>query len=185
MGRTTVLTTVICVFAIPKEDNMKTRKTRPIGKLAEARLLLEASGKAMLEARIEFHESVALAEQLENLADAEKKVSLWRDASYAGRQLAKAQDGLHEAQKCLADVIDQMRPGAAMVTATNKNRVPFVAPEMEFDWNEVQEAIAFGDDKLELVKWQKSTSVEASHCKHCRRLKASLNGNCKPSKVRK
>jgi len=164
---------------------MKTKKTRPIGKLAEARLLLEASSKAMLEARTEFHESVALAEQLENFADAEKKVSLWRDASYAGRQLAKAQDGLHEAQKCLADVIDQMRPGAAMVTATNKNRVPFVAPEMEFDWNEVENEIELEDDKLRFSQFVSESNLDRPNCKCCRRLKARSNANSKPSKVRK
>jgi hypothetical protein len=169
---------------------MKTQKNRPIGKLAEALLLLEATKKAMDTAQIEFNESllkaqtIALAE-LEKLVDTENKIILWRNAAYAGLEVSKAQEGLSKAQNCLAEILDQMRPGAATVTATNKNRVPFVNPEMGNDWDEVQEAIAFGDDKLQLVKWQKSTSVEASHCKHCRRLKASLNADNKPSKVKK
>jgi hypothetical protein len=169
---------------------MKAQKNRPIGKLAEALLLLEASNKAMDTAQIEFNESllkaqsIALAE-LEKPFDTQEKIVLWRNAAYAGLQVSKAQDGLSKAQNCLAEILDQMRPGAATVTATNKNRVPFVNPEMGNDWDEVQEAIAFGDDKLQLVKWQKSTSVEASHCKHCRRLKASLNADNKPSKAKK
>ena len=169
---------------------MKTRKTRPIGKLAEALLLLEASNKAMVQTQIEFNESITLAQsialaELEKLVDTENKIILWRNAAYAGLEVSKAQEGLSKAQNCLAEILDQMRSGAATVTATNKNRVPFVDPEMGNDWDEVQEAIAFGDDKLQLVKWQKSTSVEASHCKHCRRIKASLNADNKPSKANK
>ena len=169
---------------------MKTRKTRPIGKLAEALLLLEASNKAMVQTQIEFNESIALAQsivlaELEKLVDTENKIILWRNAAYAGLQVSKAQEGLSKAQNCLAEILDQMRPGAATVTATNKNRVPFVNPEMGNDWIEVQDKIESEDDKLRFSQFVSESNLDRPNCKCCRRLKAQLNSNSKPSKARK
>jgi hypothetical protein len=169
---------------------MKTQKTRRIGKLAEALLLLEATKKAMDTAQIEFNESllkaqtIALAE-LEKPFDTQEKIVLWRNAAYAGLQVSKAQDGLSKAQECLAGIIDQMRPGAPTVTATNKNRIPFITSEMESDWVEVQDKIESEDDKLRFSQFVSESNLDRPNCKCCRRLKAQLNSNSKPSKARK
>jgi hypothetical protein len=167
---------------------MKTQKTRRIGKLAEALLLLEASNKAMDTAQIEFNESLLKAQSIalaELEFDTQEKIVLWRNAAYAGLQVSKAQDGLSKAQECLAGIIDQMRPGAPTVTATNKNRIPFITSEVESDWVEVQDKIESQDDKLRFSQFVSESNLDRPNCKCCRRLKAQLNSNSKPSKARK
>lgn len=185
---------------------MKTKKTRPIGKLAEARLLLEVSDRAVQQAQIELEALHAQAAHFDHLVsenqlfgkympdrhpdavtpeDINKKAQLWRDASHAGLQVSKAHDELRKAQSRLSEIINEMRPGKATVTVTNKNRVPFVAPEMGCDWDEVQNAIADQADELQFAKWRKSSSVDNPQCKCCRRMKARINANSKPSKAHK
>ena len=161
---------------------MKTKTTRPIGKLAEARLLFEAATKVAEQTRDEFESLLDSASLFDSI---DEKLTREVYMASVGRQLLNAQDNLYKAQNRLLEIVDQMRPGAATVTATNKDRVPFVTPEMESDWDKVQDAIANQDDELQFAKWRKSSSVDNPHCKGCRRMKARVNANSKPHKGHK
>jgi len=71
-------------------------------------------------------------------------------------------------------------------TSTNKNRVPYVASEMEIDWDEVQAEIESNDDRLRRSSHLKRDNMGCPNCKGCRREKAHfINNNSKPAKAHK
>ena len=166
---------------------MKKEKQIRIGRLAEARQQIAVRKAKVAQAIMAFHAAYNAAREFDEsyfvkynssgfpqdmLEARSQSEYLWQKSVWASETLDVAKEDLQEAEKLLSEIQELMRPGYATVTATSKNRVPYSAPEMEDRWNLLQLEMESLDDNR-------------YKCLGCRREKAHLNANSKPSKARK
>jgi len=164
-------------------------KEKKIGRLAEAKLrvlkatqaVASASAAHLMAYRVFKGFCDSYSVKYDSSGFPQDQVGFKRESFYLADKVGQAQrilyqvlQDLRDAEMHLSEVLELMRPGDATVTATSRNRVPFISSisgGME-EWDLLQEKMSPSDDNR-------------SKCQCCRREKARRNPNSKPSKARK
>lgn len=168
------------------------KKVKKIGKLAQARLSIKEAEMKLADAEHQYESLTAVAKAVEedlfldNSNEAlGEKARAWRNASHAGSLFIQASNKHTEVFLDLMKIIEENRPGKPTVTATMKNRIPGLVPEMGLDWIEVQEQLTEKDETTRRNKVKNETECDTAFCRGCRQEKARHKAGQKPSKARK